>query len=230
MATTSGGIANAAGYADGEYIPRDEMLKVVERIARLVDVPVTADLEAGYGETVEAAAETARGAIAAGAVGLNLEDAGEERGTLIDMALQSERIAAVRSSGESLGVPLAINARTDVYLASVGDPARRFESAVERAIAYFRAGAVCVFVPGVRDAETIGRLARALPGPLNVLAGPGMPPTGELQRLGVARVSVGSGPMRATMGLVQRIARELREQGTFSAMIDGAMPYAEANT
>jgi 2-methylisocitrate lyase-like PEP mutase family enzyme len=126
-------------------------------------------------------------------------------------------------------VSLVVNARTDVYLRGIGEPGERFEHAVRRANAYRAAGADCLFVPGVRDAETIGRLARAINGPLNVLAGPGMPPVAELGRLGVVRVSVGSGPMTATLTLVRRIAQELKGTGTYSAFTEGAVPYAEWN-
>src|SRR5438445_9003061 len=114
MATSSAGVAWALGYADGERISRGEMLAVVRRIASSVRVPVTADMEAGYGTTPEAAAETARGVIAAGAVGLNLED-GTNDGPLADVALHQDRIRAMREVGAAAGVPLVINARTDAF-------------------------------------------------------------------------------------------------------------------
>jgi len=112
---------------------------------------------------------------------------------------------------------------------AVGDPATRFDRIVERLNAYRKAGADCLFAPGIRDAETIGKLARDVHGPLNILAGAGTPTVAELERLGVARVSVGSGPMRACMGLTQRIAKELLEQGTYSSFTDGAIQYPAAN-
>jgi 2-methylisocitrate lyase-like PEP mutase family enzyme len=230
IATTSAGIAATLGYPDGERISRDEMLAVVGRIAAAVDLPVTADMEAGYGGTVAAAVATAEGVIAAGAVGLNLEDAtdaGPE--PLADVAAQAEKIQAIRAVAAERGVPLVVNARTDVYLLEVGEPDARFAEAVRRLSAYRQAGADCLFVPDVRDAETIGRLVHAVDGPLNVLAGAGTPPIGELARLGVARVSVGSGPMRATLALVRRIAAELRDQGTYTAFTENALAYAEVN-
>ncbi len=125
---------------------------------------------------------------------------------------------------------LVVNARTDIFLTGIGDPGTRFERTVERLNAYRKAGADCLFAPGVRDAETIGKLTRAIDGPLNILASTaGLPPVAELERLGVRRVSVGSGPMRAAMGLMQRIAKELLEQGTYSAMTEGAMSSSDAN-
>ena len=229
VATTSAGIANALGYADGERISRAEMLAVVERIARHLSVPVTADMEAGYSGTLDGLAETARLVVAAGAVGLNLEDAvaGAEA-MLYDMELAADRVRAVRESAAAAGVPLVINARTDVFLAQIGEPGTRLEHAVRRANAYREAGADCLFVPGVRDAETIATLAREIDGPINVLAVPGAPPVPELQRLGVKRVSVGSGPARAALSLVQRIARELKTSGTYDGFA-GVMTHAEAN-
>ena len=226
IASTSAGIAWAAGYPDGERISRGDMLEAVCRIVAAVDVPVTADMEAGYGETAEAAAATAEGVLAAGAIGLNLEDASADR--LLEIAAHSARVRAVRRVAEDAGVPLVINARTDVYLLAVGTPETRFAEAVRRANAYREAGADCLFIPGVRDAETIGRLVESIHGPINVLAGAGTPPAGELQRLGVARISTGSGPMRAGLTLVRRIAEELG-QGTYDSFTKDVLSYADVN-
>ncbi len=164
IATSSAGVAWALGYADGERISRGEMLAVVRRIASGASVPVTADMEAGYGPTPEAAAETARGVIAAGAVGLNLED-GTNDGRLVDVALQQDRIRAMREAGAAAGVPLVINARTDAFEVKDWSPSERLTAAVRRANAYHAAGADCLFVPHVSDAATIGRLAREIEGP-----------------------------------------------------------------
>jgi 2-methylisocitrate lyase-like PEP mutase family enzyme len=220
VGTTSAGVANMLGYADGEMTPGDEMIAMVARIARALKVPVTGDVEAGYGNPLR----TAQALADAGVAGMNLEDSAAHDLSLVDMSTQARAIEAIRAKTD-----LVINARCDVFLHSVGDPATRFEHIVERLNAYRQAGADCLFAPGVRDAAIIGRLAQAVNGPLNVLAGPGMPATAELERLGVRRVSVGSGPMRAVMGLTQRIAKELREQGTYSSFLEGALPYADAN-
>ena len=230
LATTSAGVAFALGYPDGERISRAEMVAAVRRIAGRVRVPVTADMEAGYGRTPQAAAETAREVIAAGAVGMNLEDAPADGDGLFDVALQAERVRAARESAEAAGVPLVINARTDVFLASIGAPETRLSHAVRRLNAYRAAGADCLFAPGVTDRATIATLVREVGGPLNVLAGPGCPPVPELEALGVRRLSLGSGVMRATLGLVRRIADELRGPGTFSALAgEQVPPHAEVN-
>ncbi|HTR68020.1 MAG TPA: isocitrate lyase/phosphoenolpyruvate mutase family protein [Terriglobales bacterium] len=229
LATTSAGIAFSLGYADGQKIPRPEMLAQVARIAYAVKAPVSADVEAGYGERPESAAETAAGVIEAGAVGMNLEDATHsQEQPLVDLQLQLEKLRAVREAAEKLGVPLVLNARTDVFLLQVGPPERRYDEALRRLAAFRDAGADCVFAPGLRDAETIGRLVRDLASPLNILAGPGSPPVPELERIGVARVSVGSSVMRATLGLVRRVARELKESGTYGALEEN-IPYADLN-
>jgi 2-methylisocitrate lyase-like PEP mutase family enzyme len=230
IGTSSAGVANALGYPDGQKISRGEMLAVVHRIVQAVHVPVTADMEAGYGTKPEDAAQTAREVLAAGAVGMNLEDLADGRPDLLaDVSLQQEKIRAVVEVSARAGVPFVLNARTDVFLAGIGAPETRLARCIERLNAYRDAGAQCLFAPGVKDKETIAQLVRGVRGPLNILAIAGTPPVADLEKLGVARVSVGSGPMRATLGLTARIARQLREEGSFSLMTDGAMTYADAN-
>lgn len=225
IATSSAGVAWALGYPDGERISRGEMLAVVRRIAASVRVPVTADMEAGYGTTPEAAAETARGVIAAGAVGLNLED-GTNDGRLVEVALHQDRIRAMRETGKAAGVSLVINARTDAFEVKEWSPTERLAAAVRRANAYRAAGADCLFVPHVSDAATIGQLAREIEGPLNVIAGPPAPTIPELERLGVRRASLGPRVVQAALGVVRRAATELRERGTYDAMTD-LIPFTE---
>lgn len=223
VATGSAGVAFALGYPDGEGVPLEEMLDVVRRITRVVSVPVTADLMAGY-DNIE---KTIEGLLRAGGVGLNLEDF--QNAALVESPAQAAKIRAIRAAGERLGVPVVINARCDIFLEQIGDAATRFERTVDRLLAYKDAGADCLFVPGVRDEETIGRIVRAVRFPVNILAGPGTPPVARLQELGVARVSLGSGPMRATLGLMRAIAEEFRDSGTYSRMLEGAIPYRDAN-
>ena len=230
IGTSSAGIAFALGYPDGQRISRSEMLDVVRRIAAAVRIPVTADVEAGYGDTPEDAVQTAREVLAAGAVGMNLEDAIHDRpDLLVDLSLQKEKIHAVAETCARAGVSFVLNARTDVFLAGIGPAETRLARSIERLNAYRDAGAQSLFAPGVSDRETIAQLARGVSGPLNILAVAGTLPVGELEKLGVARVSIGSGPMRASLGLLGRIARQIREEGSFSLMTDGALPFAEAN-
>ena len=228
IATTSAGVAAALGYPDGQYTSRDEMLDVVARIAAAVRVPVTADFESGYGTTVEHMADTARALVSAGAVGLNFEDVtGHDESSLVELGLQVKKIQTLREVSTALGVPLVINARTDVYLRPIGPAETRYDRTVERLLAYRQAGADCVFAPGLTDRDTIARLVKAVDAPLNILANAAAPSIPELEKLGVARVSTGSGLMRAALGHVRRVAKALAESGTYSALLDGAVPFAE---
>jgi 2-methylisocitrate lyase-like PEP mutase family enzyme len=223
IATTSAGIANSLGYPDGKRISRGEMLAAISRIVAAVRVPVSADIEAGYGETPEAVADTIRAVLAAGVIGVNLEDA------MADIHLQEERIQAAREAARAAGIPLVLNARTDVYLLAGGDENARFEDAVRRSNAYLLAGADCAYPIGARGAPLIAALVAAIQGPVNVLAGPGAPSIPELQSLGVARVSFGAFLARAAMGLTRRIARELLHSGAYSSFPEDTIPSAEAN-
>ena len=230
VATTSAGIAASLGYPDGQRVSREEMLEVVADIGRAVQVPVTADMEAGYGTTAAEVAETAQALIAAGAVGLNLEDmAGDDENSQVPLQLQVEKILAVREAAKAAGVGLVINARTDIYLMPIGPAETRFERTVERLRAYAKAGADCVFAPAVKDSQTIAKLAKAVEAPLNILVMPGVPNLKELERLGVARASIGSGLMRAALGTTRNIAKALWERRDSEAMFAEAVPYAEVN-
>jgi 2-methylisocitrate lyase-like PEP mutase family enzyme len=230
VATTSAGVAWSLGYPDGEKLGRPEMLAAVKRIADRVAVPVTADMVSGFGAKPEEVAETVRLLITAGIVGMNMEDGtDDEYGTLVDVSLHVEKVRAARRAADALGVHFVINARTDVYLAQVGEPGSRLRHAVERANAYRSAGADCLFVPGVRDGATIAQLVKEIVGPINILAGGNGPSIPELEQLGVARVSLGSGPMAATIGLLKRITAELRGPGTYKTIVANAVAYSEMN-
>ncbi len=229
IATTSAGIAFTLGYPDGQRIPREEMLQRVALIAKSVSVPVTADVESGYGPSPEDAAQTATAVVEAGAIGMNLEDTtGDPAKPLAELSPQLEKIHAVIEAGQKAGVRLVLNARTDVYLAQVGSPESRYDETIKRLSAYRDAGSDCLFAPGIRDKETIGRLIRDLQFPLNILVGPGSPSIPELQALGVARVSVGSSAMRAALGTAKRIAAELKGSGTYE-VLTGAPSFDEVN-
>ncbi len=227
VATSSAGVAWAMGYPDGERIPRHEMLDVVKRVVRAVTVPVTADVEAGYGPTPADVVQTAKAVVAAGAVGMNFEDSiSSQPGTLVDVSLQVERIQAIK---QALGDNIVLNARTDVFLDSIGPPPERLDHTIRRANAYREAGADCLFVPGVRDPQTITKLVERINGPLNILTGPGAPSIPELAKLGVARVSFGSGLARVMLTRLRDDLAEIMSRGTCAALNTSTLSHAEVN-
>ena len=230
IATTSAGIAATLGYADGQNVPWELMVEAIARIVRIVDVPVTADIESGYADSPDELRESIRAVVNAGAIGFNLEDAtGDSSQPLFALEQQIERIRAAREAADNMSVRVVINARTDVYLAQVGDPAGRFAETVRRLNAYRQAGADCLFVLSVTDMPTLIQLVRSVVGPLNVLAGPGMPPVADLQHIGIARLSVGSAIMRATLAFARDAADELLQKGTYNTFLDRSIAYSEVN-
>ena len=222
IATTSAGVAWSLGAPDGDALGRDLAVDLVTRIVAAVSVPVTADIESGFGETPDDVANTVRAIVDAGAVGVNIEDALHDgAGPLRDVDEQCARLAAARAAA---GIPLYINARVDTYLRGVGG----VEETVARATAYLAAGADGIFVPGVADPDTIAALVAAIPAPLNILAGPGSPSVPELAKLGVARVSLGSSVAQAAYAVAQRAAAEAYATGTYAALTD-SLDYGALN-
>lgn len=230
VATTSSGVAIALGYPDGERLSRDLLVATVDRIARAVTCPVSVDLEAGYGDTIEAVLETIQAVVAAGAAGINIEDSRHRPAPrLAEIAEQVELIQAIRQHADALGVPLVINARTDVYLSDAIPPERRLEEAVRRANAYHAAGADCLYPILASDAATIAELVRGITGPINVLASARTPTIPELARLGVRRVTFGGGLLRAVLGSLDRIAHELLDAGSMLGLERDALSSAAFN-
>jgi 2-methylisocitrate lyase-like PEP mutase family enzyme len=206
IGTSSAGIANALGYDDGEVIGRDAMLAAIGRIVDAVDIGVTADIEAGYGDP----AGTAERLLELGVIGLNLEDADHGGSGLLSVEDACANIAAIRAVA---GTGLVINARVDTWLED-GDPT---EIAIARGNAYLAVGADCVFAPGISDFAAV---VAGLDGPLNAYAGVGTPPVAELEALGVRRVSVGNAPYDACLRLVERITTELLTAGRYDALFE----------
>src|SRR5215212_11238368 len=186
VATTSGGVSWALGYPDGEAAPWDEVVEQTARIARAVAVPVTADIEAGFGATPEAVGRSIADIIRAGVVGVNLEDGMHGPTPMRTVEDAVARIRAAREAARAAGVPIVINARTDLNIKNIGDEASRFDEAVTRAGAYLKAGADCFYPIGLRDKATMGRLVTALGAPININVRAGSPDVAELERFGVA--------------------------------------------
>ncbi|WP_406314240.1 isocitrate lyase/phosphoenolpyruvate mutase family protein [Streptosporangium sp. NBC_01639] len=207
IATGSAAIAPVLGYDDGEAAPAGEMLAAVARIARAVGVPVTADLERGYGMEP---AELVERLAAAGAVGCNLEDSDPRTGTMVDAGEQAAFLAAVRAAASEAGTGLVINARVDTYLHGEGTPDERLAEAVRRGRRYLQAGADCVYPILASDPAAIRSLAEEIDGPINIAFHPGTPSLAELAGLGVARVSFGPGLHRAVQAYTARMVAAIK--------------------
>lgn len=231
IATSSASVAFARGHRDGEAIGRAAMLREIALIARVVGVPVTADVESGYGPAPSDVAETVAGVIAAGAVGVNLEDAdpGTAPAALFTVEDAAGRIAAARAGADRLGVPIVVNARTDPFLLGLGaDDDERTAIAIERGRAYLRAGADLVFVPGVADPALVRRLADGIGGPISLMVNGGSPPAAELFAAGACRLSLGPHTLLAALGSLRAVADEALGAGTWGELGRHPVPFGEA--
>ncbi|WP_370615597.1 isocitrate lyase/PEP mutase family protein [Mumia sp. Pv 4-285] len=218
IATTSGGVAWALGATDGQGLAPVAVFDAVRRIVAAVDVPVTTDIEAGFGDV----AGTVAGLVDAGAVGINLEDS--EAGVLLGTDAMAARVGEARASADAAGVALFVNARTDVYLLGGDD----LDDVVDRARAYVAAGADGMFVPGLSDLDALTTLTKAVGAPVNVMAGPGSPSVRELTAAGARRISTGTALAEAAYGLTERVARAILEDGTFD-LLEGGVDYGRMN-
>lgn len=219
IATTSGGVAWALGYGDGEQTPLAEVLDMVRRITRVVDLPVTVDFETGYGQTPTEVAESIRAVIEAGAAGVNLEDSRPGHGPMRDAGAMAERIRAARKAAAESDVPLVINARVDHWLHQQGGaPEAPLADATARAKAYLAAGADCIYPIGLRDLKTTEAFVQAVGAPVNVMGGPGSAPLAELARIGVKRVSTATWFSALALGTIDKAAAQILETGRFDAL------------
>ena len=233
VATTSMGIAASLGYPDCEVIQLPEMIEVITGIINAVDVPVTVDVEAGYGNNLNEIIDSAKKIIATGIVGINIEDSIDLNPVLIDEMEFCERISSIRALSDSMDFHLVINARTDSFYTSTGSTQEKLSESIRRGNKYREAGADCIFVQPVWEKETIATLVKEINAPINVLANPTIgagvtPSISELQDLGVARVSLGSGLMKATLALIKKVANELSEKGTYNILLDTLTPLPDA--
>jgi len=235
IATTSMGVAASLGYPDCEVIQLSEMIQVITGIVNGVHVPVTVDIEAGYGNNLNEIIDSVKKIIATGIVGINIEDSINLNPKLIDQMEFCERISAIRALSDSLGFHLVINARTDSFYTLSGSPRENLSESIKRGNKYREAGADCIFVQPVWEKETISTLVKEINAPINILANPTIgtgvtPSISELQDLGVARVSLGSGLMKATLALIKKVADELSEKGTYNILLDTLTPLPDAAT
>ncbi|HVI68607.1 MAG TPA: isocitrate lyase/phosphoenolpyruvate mutase family protein [Bradyrhizobium sp.] len=219
IATTSGGLAWALGFPDGERAPWQEVVAATARIVRAVRVPVTADIEAGYGDTPDRVGTRVAEILQAGVFGFNIEDGTPSPDRPV-RAIEdaSARIRVARAAANAAGVPAVINARVDLYLKNIGDPESRLAETVWRSKAYLAAGADCIYPFGLADVGTIARLTQALDGaPVNIVARPdtSLP---QLERIGIARVSIASGAALTVMSLIKQIGEELYVSRRFDVL------------
>ena len=224
---SSSAVAWSRGRALAQDAPWSEYLDACRAIARAVDVPVSFDIEGGFGSTPEAICEHVRQAIEAGACGINLED-GVVEGGLRESKLIEEAIRGIRELCAKLDHPLFVNARTDVYLGGIADESRQLHEAIRRGQAFAAAGADGCFVPGIIEAAAIRSVVQEIGVPMNVYAVPGVPSADELAKLGVCRVSLGCGPLQLVLGRTRDLARRLRAKGGWSSFTDGWLEYDEA--
>lgn len=225
IGTTSAGIAFSNGYEDRK-MPFETTVAAIKRIAQSVDCPVSADIEDGYGQSVEEVIDSVRHVIMAGAVGINIEDSTMlTEDPLYDISIQQAKITAIKEFAETIGIPIFINARTDIYWMNIGDPESQLSETIKRARAYQDAGADCVFIPGISNIDIIRTIRNSISCPINLLAGPCLPSLSILSDIGINRVSCGSGPYRATVTLLKKIGEEIMNHGTFHHMTSDVMPY-----
>ncbi|MEX0806404.1 MAG: isocitrate lyase/phosphoenolpyruvate mutase family protein [Candidatus Binatia bacterium] len=218
---TSGGIAATLGYPDGEVMSRDLFIELSGNFAATVSVPFNADGERGYGDEA-GVQDTMRALVARGVAGMNLEDgAAKSKGGLVEIPQQLRRIKAVMETKRELGSEFFLNARVDAFHVITDDPKKALDEAIKRGNAYAEAGGDCIFYLFLHSAEIIGRIAKEVKAPISILAGPQSPSVSELQDLGVARVSYGSGFLKAALGGARRMAQEILDKGTVSTLKEG---------
>jgi len=232
IATTSMGIAASLGYPDAQVIKLEEMITAITGIVNGVHVPVTVDIEAGYGKNLDEIIHSVKKIISTGIVGINIEDSIDLSPVLIDELEFCERISAIRALSDSLGFHLVINARTDSFYTSAGSSQEKLSESIKRGNKYREAGADCIFVQPVWEKEMISTLVKEINAPINILSNPsigeGVPPSvQELRDLGVARLSLGSSLMKATLALIKKVADELSEKGTYNILLDTLTPLSE---
>ncbi len=223
VATSSAAVAWAHGYADGDLLPVPTLLAAISEIARVLKVPLTADIEGGYSDDLETLAETVKGVIGAGAVGINLEDGARAPD------LHVRKIEAVRKAADQAGVALFVNARTDVYLRGLAQGEAALAETLRRAELYRAAGADGIFVPGPVDEALLGTLAREIALPLNVMGRGGAPSAARLQTLGVRRLSSATAPFRAAYAALGRAVSAFLESGDADALAQAGQGLTDLN-
>ncbi len=221
IGTTSVGIAASLGFPDGQKLPKELFLSIVNQIVRAVNIPVTVDVEAGYGDDLLDIADTVHSIIDMGGVGINIEDSVPGSSDQLEtITAQCKKISVIKALAEKQNCALFINARTDVFWLKHLQPEQRYEACLQRLLAYQDSGASGLFIPGLNDLSEISRLVHEVDLPVNILGGCWIQSMTDIADAGVARVSVGSAPCRAAVGFIQTMARKLMQQDDFSIFED----------
>lgn len=227
IGTTSAGIAASLGYEDGEKIPFNKLMEIEKNMIDSVSVPITVDIETGYGSDEQTLIENIHHAISIGAVGINIEDGFEYDSTQADIAFKMvDRIKKIKEFSQTTGNPIFVNARIDIYWLKAYPEELRLEKTIKKANAYFDAGADCVFVPAIDDMRVMSDIVRRVKGPINFLLGKGTPNLDMLSQLGVARLSVGSAPFRKITSVLKEISVELRD-GVYDTLLHNTISYSD---
>jgi 2-methylisocitrate lyase-like PEP mutase family enzyme len=230
VATTSAGIAYSLGLSDGENVCLDELCYLIEQITKRISIPLSVDIERGYGNSAVEVKESVKKVIQAGAVGINIEDGYTEAPQkLEDINIQLEKIKAINELKQELDTPFVINARTCVYWLKLFTPAKRLEVAISRGNAFRKAGADCIFIPGAIEKNVILELTNNIHAPLNIIANPVFNDIDSIEHIGVTRLSIGSGAVRATYNKLIEIAEDLKDNKSIEQMLNHRFSYAKAN-
>jgi len=230
VATSSAALMVSLGYPDGQVIPKTLLITTIERIAKVLSVPLSADIVAGFGSTPKQVETTVKSVVKAGAIGVNIEDFEHSTKKLFPVDTQVKKLRAVKKLASSMKIPFLLNGRTDAFRFAEGDDGTRLEEAIRRATAYRDAGADCVYPMGLVGANMIKTFVDALNHPVNVMVRNGLPNVQELDRLGVRRLSFGPAGAYAAFGFLKRACQEIREKGTFSSLTEGAINFDELNS
>ncbi|CAL2108475.1 Isocitrate lyase/phosphoenolpyruvate mutase family protein [Tenacibaculum sp. 190524A02b] len=229
IATTSAGIAYSMGYPDGEYLTIDELINLTKKITERIDIPLSVDLEKGYADEAEQVKQNVRKIIEAGAVGVNIEDGNNTKQPYLDdLSLMEEKIKALSTLKDEIKIPFVINARSDTFWLQIGNENDRLNLAIERAKAFINAGADCIFLPGAISKESVQILLDSIDCPLNIIANPVFNDLKEMEKIGVNRLSIGSGAIRSVLEHTQNMANELKSN-SLNTMLSTELSYEKAN-
>jgi 2-methylisocitrate lyase-like PEP mutase family enzyme len=229
VATSSAGMMVSLGYQDGESIPRREYLEAVRRVGKVISVPFSVDIVAGFGRTPEEVSKTVEEVVQAGAVGINIEDFDHATKKLFSVNAQIEKLVGIAAEAEQLSVPIVLNARTDAFRYADGDEEDRLNEAIERGRAYRDAGADCIYPMGLTRKEDIKTYIDSIHFPVNVMIRKDLPGISDLQEIGVARLSFGPSASYAAMGLLKRVSQQILMHGNFEGLIEDAIDFDELN-